>query len=82
MFLVHFVPLAIAKETKNTNDKKKDSGGKQQLNAPELNICREIERQVRLLVVGDVVKNTIHIETYLGKQKLKEEIVTRWWPEF
>ena len=35
---------------------------------------REIEWQVQMLVIGNVVKNTIHIGTYLGKQKLKEEI--------
>jgi hypothetical protein len=38
----------------------------------------EVERQVNLLVVGYVVTNTIHIGTYLGKQKLKEEIETGW----
>jgi hypothetical protein len=55
LLLVLFAPLAMAKETKNSNDKKKDSGGKQPLNAPELNIYGEIERQVQLLVVGYVI---------------------------
>jgi hypothetical protein len=35
-----------------------------------------------MLVIGNVVKNTIHIGTYLGQQKLMEEIETRWRPEF
>ena len=47
-------------------------------NAPELNLYRKIERQVQVLVVGYVVKNTTHICTYLVKRKLKEEIETGW----
>ena len=35
-----------------------------------------MERQVTVLVIVNVVKNTIHIGTYLRKQKLIEEIET------